>query len=111
MKRFIAVLSCIAMSLALSGIAGCNSGVDSFTRDKAREAVAVGESYLNGSTTAMSASDKLDTIHDELQAYTKDDSTAYVLVCSGITVLDSSIILDYSDSEIREYVNDLKKYC
>ncbi len=111
MRKALSILLSFTVVATMLGLAGCNAGVDGFTRDKAREAVAVGESYLNGSTTAMSASDKLDTIHDELQAYTKDDSTAYVIVRSGITILNNSIVLDYSDSEIQQYINDLKDYC
>jgi hypothetical protein len=123
MKRFIALLLVGVMALSLAGC-GKPAGMNQEIYDYGQEAVKVTESYLNGGMAAETAYDRLDFVYDKMNAVATtpkdlnarfdDDlvrSTVLILSSKFLSVLSSSDSdKDALDAEIKESLEDLKKY-
>lgn len=92
MRKVAAISITLALAFCLFGCGGKPSDVDQTTYDLAKESVQVGENYLAGKTSSGDAYSKLDSIYEELDAYTPDNSTSHTIISSS--VLNMRIYLD-----------------
>lgn len=110
MKKFLVIALSLSLLCMLLTACGKPANMDDTTYNLGKEAVEVGNNYLNGKTSSSDASKKLHDIFEKLDSYTPTNSANHNYVTS--TVLNMSLYTGIigSKENFEEQHNMLKKH-